>query len=91
LIVWFIIGVIVGYLKIRQSRQFGFDRKIEFATLSYFVIGVALWPLLLFYIFREKKIHKEAYLRSLMDRSEFDKELDEIERELDKMEGNTKE
>lgn len=85
LIFWIIIGVIVGYLKIRQSRQLGFDRKIEVATVPYFIISVVLWPLILVYIFNERKLHKEAYLRSKMIRTELDDELDELEKELDKL------
>jgi len=85
LVLWIIIGVVVGYLKIRQSRQLGFNRKIEVATLTYFIIGVVLWPLILFYIFRERKTHREAYLRSQMTRTELDEELDELEKELDKL------
>lgn len=56
---WLIIGIIIAYLKIRQSRQFGFDRRINFATLPYFVIGVVLWPLTVFYIFKDQKSNRE--------------------------------
>jgi len=85
LVLWVIIGVVVGCLKIRQSRQLGFDRKIEVATVPYFIIGVVLWPLILVYIFSERKMHREAYLRSKMIRTELDDELDELEKELDKL------
>jgi len=84
LVLWIIVGVIVGYFKIRQSRQLGFNRKIEVATLPYFIIGVILWPLILVYIFRERKMHREAYLKSKIIRTALDEELDELEKELDK-------
>ena len=37
------------------------------------------------YIFSERKMHREAYLRSKMIRTELDDELDELEKELDKL------
>ena len=83
LIAWLIIGIIVAYLKLRQSRHLGFDRRINFATLPFFAIGVLLWPLILILIYHEKKMHEEAHFRANMEESEFDRELDEIERELD--------
>ena len=85
LVLWIIIGVIVGYLKIRQSRQLGFNRKIDVATLPYFIIGVVLWPLIVVYIFTERKMHREAYLRSKMIRTELDEELDELEKDFENL------
>lgn len=85
LIFWSILGVIVGYLKIRQSRQLGCDRKSKVATIPYFIIGVVLWPLIVVYIFSERKMHREAYLRSKMIRTELNDELDELEKGLDEL------
>ncbi|HHT9150929.1 MAG TPA: hypothetical protein ACFYEG_05795 [Candidatus Wujingus californicus] len=59
LITWLIIGIIITYLKMHQSRQIGFDRRINFSTLHYFVIGILLWPLILFYYFQEQKSYRE--------------------------------
>jgi hypothetical protein len=59
LITWVIIGIIITYLKMRQSRQFGFDRRISFGTLHYFAIGILLWPLMLFYFFQEQTSYRE--------------------------------
>ena len=85
LVAWIIIGVIVGYFKLRQSKQLGFERKLSFITVPYVIIGILLWPILVFYIFKERRLHKEAYLRSKMIRTELDEELDELEKELDKL------
>jgi len=82
LIAWITIGIIVGYLKLRQSKQPGFERSVTLATLPYIIIGIFLWPILLFYIFSERKIHREAYFRSRKIRTE----LDEIEKQLSKPE-----
>jgi len=82
---WLIIGMLIVYYKIRQSQVLGFDRKIELRNLHFILLGVIFWPLILFYIFKERKSHREALIESRTIKSEFDKELDEIEQELDKL------
>lgn len=64
LVGWLIIGIIVAYFKVRQSRQYGFDRRLNFGTISYFAIGVVIWPLIVFYIYKEKKTHEEAHIQA---------------------------
>ncbi|OPX38359.1 MAG: hypothetical protein B1H12_02670 [Desulfobacteraceae bacterium 4484_190.2] len=63
-LVWIFIGTIVAYIKLRQSRRFGFDRKVTVKTLPHVIVGVLLWPWLVFTIFEERKQHLAA-LRKL--------------------------
>lgn len=83
LLIWISIGIIVAYYKISQSKKFGFNKKIKWGNIHYVIIGVILWPILIIYIYNEKKTHKEAYLQSLLYKSKFDQEMNEIEKDLD--------
>jgi len=73
LLIYFLIGIMVAYFKMRQSRTFGFDRKLEFKTLPHIIIGIILWPYLIFLIFSERKVDREAYRKAMTEKTEFDR------------------
>ena len=81
LLVWISIGILLAYWKISQSKKLGFDRKVKATTLLYIIPGILLWPLLLFYIYSERKMHVQAQRDSQMYRSEFDQVMDDLEEE----------
>ncbi|HOD36801.1 MAG TPA: hypothetical protein PLR20_05725 [Syntrophales bacterium] len=82
---WLIVGVLVVYYKIRQSQAHGFDRKIDLRNLHFVLLGIIFWPLILFYIYREGKSHREALKQARMNKSDLDGVLDELEKELDRL------
>lgn len=81
--IWLIIGFVVSIYKVKQSQKFGFDRKVNLSTLPYFVLGVIIWPVILLYILNERKMHKDAYIRAQQEKSDFDREMDELEKDLE--------
>lgn len=88
LYIWIFFGVILTYYKINQTRKFGFERKVEINTLLILLYGILIWPVTLFYIFNERKTHKEAKLRAMLEKSELDEFLDDWEKELDQITKN---
>ena len=80
----------MAYFKMKQSRIFGFDSKVEFKTLPHIIIGIILWPYLIFLVFSERKIHKDAYRKAMTEKTDFDRELDEIESLLEDTENDNK-
>lgn len=83
LFAWIIIGVVIAIYKINQSRKFGFKRKVEINTLPILLIGILVWPVILIYIFNERKTHKEASRKAMMEKSELGEFLDDWEKELE--------
>jgi len=88
IIFWMLVGIIISFLKIYQSRHLGFHRPLTFSTLPFIALGIIIWPLILFYIYQEYRIHRVAKLQSRLERSDLDKEMDEIEKAWEKLEKN---
>jgi hypothetical protein len=83
IILWISIGLVIVYFKIRQSIKFGFKTKISFKTLPYAIFGMCFWPLILFWIYQESRVHRESFLKTKEVRNEFNDLLDELEKVMD--------
>jgi len=87
LLLWVLIGIVISCFKIRQSRKYGFDRRVGFSTLPHILIGILLWPIILFYILGERRAQSESLRRLRMRQpTQLDREFDEIEKVLDEVE-----
>lgn len=57
LTIWISIGIVIALIKMHQSRKYGFDRRLSLKTIPHYAIGVVVWPLIFYYILKEKRIH----------------------------------
>lgn len=82
LIGWLLIGIAVVYAKTIQNRAHYFDREFSTSTLLLMIIGIAIWPIVLFWLYKDFRKYASMRNKFKNEKDELDILLDEIEEGL---------